>query len=241
MMKVKRAERILLHIKQVSAILLCMLFMMAFFSLSVSAQTDDQNKIVRVGWFDSAYNRKDAMGRRSGYSYEYQRKIAAYTGWSYEYVEGSWIELMDMLQNGEIDMLGGVSYTEERTEKMLFPSYVMGTEAYYVYITEKQVVDFNEDFSYFNGKKIGVNKGSIQAELFQEWAEQRGINAKLIELSSSESDSVDMLAHGELDAYITLDNYLSMETLIPVVKIGSSDIYFAVNKSRPDLVTSSPA
>ncbi|MBQ9461319.1 MAG: transporter substrate-binding domain-containing protein [Clostridia bacterium] len=210
--------------------------MTAMIPLSVSAQTSTQSKVVRVGWFDSSYNRKDSAGRRSGYSYEYQRKIAAYTGWTYEYVEASWPELMTMLENGDIDILSDVSYKEERAEKMLFSSYPMGTEAYYLYITERQLNDFNEDFSYFNGKTIGVNKGSVQAGLFREWAEHRGIKAELTELTKSEPDSVDMLVKGELAAYITLDNYLSVETLIPVAKIGSSDIYFAVNKSRPDLL-----
>lgn len=74
----------------------------------------------------------DASGRRTGYCYEYERKIAAYTDWKYEYVEGSWVELLQMLENSEIDMLGGVSYTEERSEKMLFSSYAMGTQEYYL-------------------------------------------------------------------------------------------------------------
>lgn len=235
-MKIKKAISALFYIKRVSAVLLCLLIMTAMIPLSVSAQTSTQSKVVRVGWFDSSYNRKDSAGRHSGYSYEYQRKIAAYTGWTYEYVEASWPELMAMLENGDIDILSDVSYKEERAEKMLFSSYPMGTEAYYLYITERQLNDFNEDFSYFNGKTIGVNKGSVQVGLFREWAKHRGIKAELTELTKSEPDSVDMLVKGELDAYITLDNYLSVETLIPVAKIGSSDIYFAVNKSRPDLL-----
>lgn len=111
----------------------------AGFPQAASSKTSEPDRVVRVGWFDSSYNQKDAAGRRSGYSYEYQRKIAAYTGWDYEYVEGSWIELLNKLVDGEIDMLGGVSYTEERAGQMLFPAYSMGTEEYYLYITEERM------------------------------------------------------------------------------------------------------
>lgn len=130
-MKTKTIQSVFL-IKYIIAVLFLLMLLMAMFSLSVSAQTNDKSKVVRVGWFDSSYNIMDASGRRTGYCYEYERKIAAYTDWKYEYVEGSWVELLQMLENSEIDMLGGVSYTEERSEKMLFSSYAMGTQEYYL-------------------------------------------------------------------------------------------------------------
>ena len=73
-----------------------------------------EGKVVRVGWYDSQFNYSDRFGRRSGYAYEYQQKIAAYTGWTYEYVEASWPDLFDMLKKGEIYLLSDVSYTKER-------------------------------------------------------------------------------------------------------------------------------
>ena len=79
-----------------------------------AALAQDEGKTVRVGWYDSSFNRVDAAGRRSGYGYEYQLKVAAYTGWQYVYVSGSWPELMQMLARGEIDLLSDVSFTPER-------------------------------------------------------------------------------------------------------------------------------
>ena len=72
-------------------------------AVSAEAKSSDEGKLVRVGWYESPFNRTDQFGRKSGYAYEYQRKIAAYTGWKYEYVEGSWPELLQMLMDGEID------------------------------------------------------------------------------------------------------------------------------------------
>ena len=79
-------------------------------------------KVVRVGWYESNYCYRDRFGRRRGIDYEYQHKIATYTGWTYEYVSESWPVLMEMLENGEIDLMSDVSYTEERNNLMLFPS-----------------------------------------------------------------------------------------------------------------------
>ena len=94
----------------------------------------EDTRTIRVGWYETPLNRTDANGRRSGYAYEYQRKIAAYTGWKYQYVEGSWAELMEMLRDGRIDLLSDVSYTEERARDMLFTSVPMGSEVYYLYV-----------------------------------------------------------------------------------------------------------
>ncbi|MBR4540467.1 MAG: transporter substrate-binding domain-containing protein [Clostridia bacterium] len=110
--------------------LLCLILGLAALT---PALAQDGEKTVRVGWYESPFNITDELGRRSGYAYEYQRKIAAYTGWRYEYVEGTWSELIQMLAQGEIDLMSDVSYMAERTESMLYPNLPMGTETYYIY------------------------------------------------------------------------------------------------------------
>ncbi|MBR6817326.1 MAG: transporter substrate-binding domain-containing protein [Acidaminococcaceae bacterium] len=96
-------------------------------------------KIVRVGWFESTFNITDQNGRRSGYAYEYQQKIAAYTGWEYQYVTASWSQLLEMLRQGEIDLLSDVSYTQERAQSMLYSSLPMGRGVLCLYCVSKQV------------------------------------------------------------------------------------------------------
>lgn len=218
---------------------ICALFVMllpAVFLLLADAVAEEPSKVVRVGWFDSSYNNIDGSGRRTGYSYEYQQKIAAYTGWNYEYVEGNWGQLVQKLINGEIDMLGGVSYTEARANVVQFSSYPMGTEEYYLFINGDKIAEYNEDFSYFNGKKIGVNKQSVQLEFFKEWEKQHNIQTELVELPDGESKSMKLLKDGEIDGFVSVDNYLSVENIVPVVKIGYSDFFFAVSKKRSDIL-----
>ena len=204
--------------------------------LPASAPAEDGVKVIRAGWYETPFNRKDSVGRRSGYAYEYQRKIAAYTGWKYEYVEGTWSELLQMLKDGRIDLMSDVSYTEERAEEMLFASIPMGAELYYLYISPENKSISVDDFTTLNGKKVGVTRSSYQKGLFLQWQRERDVRADLLELDCSEEDSLGMLKRGELDAFITLDTYGDPDLAVPLWKIGASDFYFAVAKNRPDLL-----
>ena len=221
---------------RIAPVLLCMAMLCGIaFPLSALAQ-EGQRRAVRVGWHEPPYFMTDETGRRTGYSYEYQRKVAAYTGWQYEYVEGTWSDLLQMLRDGEIDLMSDVSYTEERAKDMLFPSLSMGTEIYYLFISPNNTEISSDDFSTLNGKKVGVTKSSIQADLFRQWAERQGVQPKIVELNATEEEDLKLL-NTELDAFVTVDVFGSPDTAVPVCKIGSSDFYFAVSKSRPDLLT----
>ena len=207
------------------------------FAIPLAANAQEaNNKVVRVGWYDSSYNTVDQFGRRSGYAYEYQLKIAAYSGWSYEYVNGSWSELLQMLIDGKIDLMSDVSYTEERAKNMLFPDLPMGSEDYYVFVDPDNKEVSSSDAATLNGKRVGVNKDSIQADYYREWARRNKVNAEVVELTTSEDDSLQMLKNHNLDAYVTVDSFVNPERAMPVFIVGSSDFFFAVNKDRPDLL-----
>ena len=228
------------HAVRLAVLLLCFALAAAILQ-SASAGTRTGDKVVRVGWYESAFNQTDSRGRRSGYAYEYQIKLAAYTGWKYEYVEGSWPELLRMLIRGEIDLMSDVSYTPERAKEMLFPSLPMGAEDYYLFVSQENREISSSDLSTLNGKKVGVNQGSVQAGFFREWEVRNSVESEIVEVTCSEQESLKMLAQGELDAYITVDSFseetYNSERPVPVCKIGSSDFYFAVSKARPDLLT----
>ena len=193
-------------------------------------------KTVRVGWYDSSYNTVDSSGRRTGYAYEYQLKIASYTGWRYEYVSGSWPDLMDMLYKGDIDLMSDVSYTAERAEKILYPELAMGTEEYYLFTSPANTSLDPSDLSTLNGKKIGVNKDSVQETFLREWAVKNGVTLDITELTTTEDESLYMTETGELDGYVTVDSFTDPEKTKPICKVGYSDFYFAVSGSRRDLL-----
>ncbi|MBR4153473.1 MAG: transporter substrate-binding domain-containing protein [Selenomonadaceae bacterium] len=196
------------------------------------------NKVVRVGWYESPFNFKDNFGRRSGYAYDYQQKIAAYTGWTYEYVPGTWVDLYNMLINGQIDILSDVSYTPERANSMLFPSFPMGAEFYYLFISASNNSISGDNIASLNGKRVGANENSYQAALFQQWAANNGINVEFVGLNNPEMISIEKLMNGEIDAFITTDIYEDQfdHATVPIIKIGQSNFFFAVNKNRQDLL-----
>ncbi len=114
--------------KRFLSVTLCLLMLLGLilpFSASACRSAD---KVVRVGRFESTYCYRDKYGRRRGIAYEYQQRIAAHTGWTYEYVEDSWPNLLQMLMDGDLDLISDVSYKEERAEHMLYPSLAMGAE-----------------------------------------------------------------------------------------------------------------
>lgn len=194
-----------------------------------------EQKTVRVGWYESTYCYHDQNGERRGIAYEYQRRVAAHTGWVYEYVEDSWPNLLQMLVNGELDLLSDVSYKEERAEQMLFSASAMGAESYYLYVDADNTRIDPDDLSTLTGKRVGVNKGSYQLGLLRDWAAKNRVSPVVVELTVDEGDAMRMLSRGEIDAYVSLDSFSAQEQMIPVTKIGASAYYFAVNKDRPDL------
>ena len=222
------------RLRRFALLLLCAI-LAAGALLPVLAHAQSAGKTVRVGWYESAFHRTDPFGRRSGYGYEYQRRVATYTGWTYEYVEGSWSELFEMLVAGEIDLLSDVSYTEERAQKILYSAEGMGSEDYHAFITPDNTEISPDDFSTFNGKRVGVNKNSVQEQMFVEWAKNHDVHPEIIEMTVKTPELLEMLANGEIDVLVTLDTYGRNADVVPVCKVGAADSYFGINKNRPDL------
>ena len=157
-------------IKRRKCIIFLLCFSMLFMLIPTPAMAaeEPQSKIVRVGWYEDSYHITGANGERSGYAYEYEQAVAAYTGWTYEYVKGDWGELFGMLQDGEIDLMAALSYTDERAETMLFSDLPMGDEKYYLYADLTNTDISASDLSTLNGKRIAVMEKSIQATQFSE-------------------------------------------------------------------------
>ncbi len=223
------------HIRMKVAVICALVLFCVVFPRTAYAAPQDKAP-VRVGWYDSTYNTIDENGFRSGYAYEYQLKLSAYNGWTYEYVSGSWPDLLHMLESGEIDLMSDVSYTPEREQYMYFSSLPMGSEEYYLFVAPGNTRISLDDKSSVDGKKVGVNMDSIQAKFLDEWCTLHDVHPEVVLVSCSEEESLRMMTDGELDAYVTIDSFMDTSVAVPLYKIGSSDYYFAVSKTRPDLL-----
>lgn len=202
-----------------------------------AADSSQPVKTVRVGWLVNNEGFQDGTPgeRLSGWGYEYLQTLSYYTpGWRYEYVSGTFTELMDMLEAGEIDLMPNISYSEERTQKLLFSSNPEGTERYYIYAKPDRDDLAKGDLQALQGLTIGCNSGVMQTFVGQQWLANEGITCTYREYDGG-SMLFDALANDEVDAVIMNDT-ISSPDASPMFYVGSSDYYFAVPKSRPDLM-----
>ena len=215
-------------------ILLCFVLYITAFPFPVSAE-EAKNRTVRVGWYEGTYNTTEPDGQKRGYSYEYQQAVAAHTGWKYEYVEGSWSELMSMLKKGQIDLLGGISYAEERTTSMLFSELPMGEDKYYLYVDPSNTDITASDLTTLNEKRIGVMPDTLSARRFYEWEKSHGVETQQVDITSTD-DARQKLQNQEIDGFVLNESpQWERDNISPILLIGGSYNYFAVSKKRPDL------
>ena len=223
-----------LSVQRYICILLCLILYITVIPLPVSAE-EAKYRTVRVGWYEGTYNTTGPDGRRRGYSYEYQQAVAAHTGWKYEYVEGSWAELMSMLKKGEIDLLGGISYAEERSDSMLFSELPMGEDKYYLYVDPAHTDISTSDLSTLNGKRIGMLPDSVPARMFHEWEKSHGVSAQQVDITGADAVRQKLQNH-EIDGFILNESpQWERDNISAVLLIGGSYNYFAISKKRPDL------
>ena len=223
-----------LNVQRYICILLCLILYITVLPLPVSAE-EAKSRTVRVGWYEGTYNTTGPDGQRRGYSYEYQQAVAAHTGWKYEYVEGSWAELMSMLKNGEIDLLGGISYAKERSASMLFSELPMGEDKYYLYVDLSNTDISASNLPTLNGKRIGVMPDTLSARQFYEWEKSYGVNTQQADIISTD-DARQKLQNHEIDGFVLNESpQWERDNIFPALLVGSSYNYFAVSKKRPDL------
>ena len=198
---------------------------------------EKQSQIIRVGSFEDTFNYVDKNGVRRGYGYELMQALAGYTGWKFEYVKCDWSDCFDKLENGEIDIMGDISYTDERAQKMLFPDEPMGEEKYILYADLSDMDIETSDFKSLDGKRVGVLLGTEPEIMLTEWENKNGIHTEHVNVNNDD-DVEKKLANHEIDCFVSLEESIwSEQGISSVTTIGKSGIYFAINKERSDIKT----
>ena len=196
-----------------------------------------EQKIIRIGSFEDTFNYMDKNGVRRGFGYELMQALAGYTGWKFEYVKCDWSNCFDMLEKGEIDIMGDISYTEERTEKMLFSEKPMGEEKYILYADLSNTDIVTSDLKSLDGKRVGVLMGTEPEIMLTEWENKNGIHTEHVNVNNDD-DVEKKLANHEIDCFVSLEESIwSEQGISSVTTIGKSGIYFAINKERSDIKT----
>ena len=220
--------------KSACVMLSLLLLLSAVLPVKAAAETASA-KVVRVGSFEDTFNYVNEKGARKGYGYELLQTLSGYTGWQFEYVTCDWSDCFEKLKNGEIDIIGGISYTEDRTQEMLFSDEPMGVEKYYLYADLSRADISASDFKTLNGKKIGVLMGTEPEVMLAEWEEKYGLKTEHVNISNNE-DVKQKLANHEIDCFVSLEeSFWAERGISTITRVGESGIYYAINKNRPDL------
>ena len=220
--------------KSVCALLSLLLLLSAVLPVKAAAETAPV-KVVRVGSFEDTFNYCNEKGARKGYGYELLETLSGYTGWQFEYVTCDWSDCFEKLENGEIDIMGGISYTEDRAEEMLFSDEPMGEEKYYLYADLSRTDLSTSDYKTLNGKKIGVLMGTESEVMLTEWEEKHGIKTQHVNISNNE-DVKQKLVNHEIDCFVSLEeSYWADLGISTITRVGKSSIYYVFNKDRSDL------
>ncbi len=198
--------------------------------------TPSESKIVRVGYFHSRnYQEGSDDEHKRGAGYAYLQKIASLTGWNYEYVYAPFGECLEMLENGEIDLMGDVNYTLDRSRRMHFSAYPQGSDEFWLYTDRKHEALAQGDYSVLKGCRIGVSSGSYPEMMLDRWLEAKQIDATVVPCTDDQVLTQE-LSDGTLDAIVTPG--LTMDSdAISIARIGGGDYYFAVTMKRTDILS----
>ncbi|SEF66567.1 HDIG domain-containing protein [Lachnospira multipara] len=196
----------------------------------------DNSKVVYVGYYENEIFQEGARDGavKTGYAYEYYRKLSEYTGWKYEYVYGTYNELYEQLLDGEIDLLAGLAKTPEREELISYPAMPMGTEIYHL-IKHTYDTDVTNDPTSFSNKKIGILNSAI-IDVFYNYVLEYDVDCNVIKYDDYESLLHDFDNGGIDIAAVEGSGTYSRTNSEVVGTFGSSDFYLCVNKDRPDLL-----
>ena len=211
-----------------------------FFLLFTVIWTTDINaaelKTVRVGYYENEVFQEGAgEGKvKTGYAYEYYQKLSEYTGWHYEYVYGDFSDLYDMLLKGDIDLLAGLAWREDRQEIIGYPDSPMGNETYNL-VKHGSDDDITVEVKTLNGKKIGVLESAMK-DVLDDFLEKNDVKADVVVFRDYEplftafdNNEIDVLA-AEGDGAYGRDNSEFLRSF------GTSDYYLCVSVSRPDIL-----
>ena len=220
--------------KSLALLMLCasLLFMLCVRPTPVYAEEMSEAKTVRVGYFTSRnFQEGGADEHKRGAGYEYLQKIASLTGWNYEYVYAPFGECLEMLENGEIDLMGDVNYTLDRSRRMRFSAYPQGSEEFWLFTNRKHEALAEGGYSALEGCHIGVNSDTYPEKLLEQWLETKQIEATVVSCTDDQA-----LAYGTLDAVVAPGLIMDSDA-VSITSIGGGDYYFAVNTKRLDLLS----
>ena len=163
-------------------------------------------RTLRVGFYAyTGYHIMDADGNRSGYAYETLQDMAEYENLNYEYLgyDCDVNEIMDMLENGEVDIVPMLRKTPEREERFDFSAEPISNIATMLTVKAGNRSIVAGDYSTYDGMIVGVSRtGNSRNDSFKAYAEEHGFRYTPVYYDTDEELS-SALRTGEITAAVS--------------------------------------
>ncbi len=207
-------------------LLLCAL--LPFANRAVAQET------VRVGIYQNPPKvYRDADGQPSGFFVDILAAIARAEELNLSYIDCEWNNCLQMLEQGELDLMPDVAYSPQREQRFDFHRNVVLANWSLLYAPDAERYQSVRDL---DGVRIAVIRDSIQYQALQHKASQAGIHPNYIELDSSEA-AMQEVAEGRADAALVNRLYglqhaghFGLKATRLVFK--ASQLYYATTKHR---------
>ncbi len=208
----------------------------AVLAVILTSRIQAEDNKVRIGYYENEVFEEGARegAVRTGYAYEYYRKISEYTGWEYEYVFGSFGDLYQALLDHEVDLLAGLAYREDREAILSYPEAAMGHESYNL-LKHAENEEITSNPETMNGRTI-VILDSAMVDVLQNYLDEQKIDAQIAALPDYEQ-VFEAFDNREADLIAVEGNGTYGRSDVEILcSFGYSDYYLCVNKERPDLL-----
>jgi signal transduction histidine kinase/CheY-like chemotaxis protein len=201
-----------------------------------SAASSDGRRTIRVGLPDTdIVVAENGENKIVAFEKDYLQAVAEYADWDYKYVEAPWEDCLDMLRNGDIDILMDVSKTDERLAYFDYSSESMGTEMCYLYGAGDTKYKY-DDFASFNGMTVGYEAGSTIIDEFTAYGAEKGFSVRPKAYSSG-MEMFLALDRGEVDAVVQTNYFDTPSGHVILAKCHPNPVYIASSKADPSLKT----
>ena len=227
---------VMLFVKRISAFAVSMVFVLSGFITVFADDVQSNNRTVKAGIFSfEGYHMKDEEDRLTGYGIEFLNLVSEYSRLNFQYTgyDRGWGEMLDMLENGEIDVVTSARRTSEREERFAF-SLPIGRNDTILSIRVNNTQIHRGDYKTYEGITVGQLEGSSQNQSLVEFAEENGFSYNVKEYSDSDVLAA-ALQSGEVDAILSSDlRKAENEKTLDIIE--EADFYAIVRKEDTDLL-----
>ena len=172
----KKIQAKLLPASRALLVFCCTLFILLTTIAPAAGEQTHERRTVRVGVLaQDGLCLKDANGNLSGYTIDLWHMANRYMDVKVEYIGygKNWSELMQMLQNGELDILTNAQKSPEREQSFAFTKPT-GITSGLLNVRADNTKFVAGDYATYNGMRIGTFRKDRSYELFQKWAQGKG-------------------------------------------------------------------